>query len=288
MIKKLHFCESCRNEIVDITSILFVEDESDRGFCSKECIMKFYRPYMVKLEGEEAAFRKVLELDNEQQHLDLLANNHYINNTLKFPTETWIVTDELSKSFYTHILELSVNGQDLYLILICSYIESGPSFVFYKTITGSIDLVNMYRRDMKYSKVTDPVNAEDSQKIEIPNDVVEYVESKKSQLLALFVINRKVGDIQIDNFAMYDKYMQQTLLAPDEVYEYCDDDGDTLQNYIKSFKLGTASFFYVVIVYQHKDTDVTYAVPILGLPSVDEEGYAQFARGTKLNEVLNS
>jgi YHS domain-containing protein len=130
MIKTLFFCEYCRKHLLDVNEIHFVEDQSDRGFCSEKCILEFYRPYMLAFEDEESQFRSSLRLPPEESHSDVLASDHYLQLALKNPSEVWQIENDLNQRFYTHILEFSLNGEVYYMILICSYIDGAPSFVF--------------------------------------------------------------------------------------------------------------------------------------------------------------
>ena len=101
---------------------------------------------------------------------------------------------------------------------------------------------------------------------------------------------RNAADIPIEQFFNYDKYLDLTIENPDEIYELEDDEGDTIHTFIKSFKEGEVSFFYVVITLPHRIPEVKEmaVLPILGFPSVDESLYPEYAIGKKLNEILKN
>ncbi len=292
MINQLYFCECCRKQIENVGDLHFVEDHSDRGFCSEKCIKDFYRPYMQQLEIEEKEQRKSMQILAEEDDLDYLANEHYLNQALYHPHEKWLLENEMGQKFYTHILNIETELGPLYFILICSCIDNDPSFVFYRMVTRHIPLKEYYQRDI-------PVEENDSSEkyvkdiedqYEIPADIIELLENKKSQILAQMMQERSPGDIAIEDFTSYDKFLEQTIENPDEIYEYEDAEGDVLNNFIKSFKVKELSFFYVAILYpyQIEKTGDKAVLPIMGFPSVDNNLYPNYALGKNLNEKLKN
>lgn len=293
MIKKLFFCENCRTQIDDVSQIHFVEDHSDRGFCSEKCILQFYRPYMELMEQEEFQFRSQLGLPPEEGHNELLAQNHYIQLALNSPTEIWQVENDLGQKFYTHILEIRVGGQDVFMILLCSYIDGSPSFVFYRTITMHKDLVDLYRRDVEVEidEIDEADISEMDQKMQITQDVMEQIEFKKSTLLADMLLKREPNDISFERFSDYDDYMEETLTDPDEVYEYEDEEGDIIHTCIKSYQKDSSSFFYILLALPFRESANSkeiVMIPILGFPSNDKNLYPKYATGKRLDEALKN
>jgi hypothetical protein len=293
MIKNLYFCEKCRKPIQTVSEIHFVEEHSDRGFCGEQCIMEFYRPFMLEIENEELDFRQKLSLPVEDTYSEIIGNEHYLELALNGPTETWFLKNELEQAFYTHILEVNYNGLELFFIIICSYVDGEPSFVYYRTATVHTELVEKYRRDSEFSLSElgeNSTSEHDPEQIEIANEIIELLESKKSSVLAEMMENRNPADIQIEEFLKYDKYLDLTISDPDEIYENEDLAGDMLHTFIKSFKEGEVPFFFVVITFPHKIPDMKEmaVLPILGFPSIDESLYPKYAVGKKLNEMLKN
>lgn len=292
MIKKLFFCESCRTQIADVEEIHYIEENSDRGFCSEKCIMDFYRPYMSLLEKEETQLRSDLALTSEEDYLDISANDHYLQMALSHPHEVWVSVDDIGQRFYTHIIEVNRDGEKIYFIIICSYVEGGPSFVYYRLATKYEEILNKYRRDDKYDeKFEEQAQAQnDLNQFQIPPEVIETMERKKSHLLSELMMNIKPHDIAIEEYVHYDQYMETTINDPDEIYSIEDEEGDELCTYIKSYKLNENTFFYIAIVYPFESEELGQKVylPIMGFPSVDEEVYKIYASGKKLNDSLKN
>ncbi len=288
MILHLQFCEKCRKLVKSVEDLHFIEENSDRGFCSEKCILEFYRPFMQAFEEEENSIRASLNLVQESESLEIMGNEHFLQTALDRPHEIWLAENEVGQAFYTHILELDMDAKGQYFILICAYIEGAPSFVYYRTITADERLLNHFRRDhLLEQEQLDALKEQHVLEQEgIPPEVIEEVELKKSELLAQMMQVRSIGDIELEEFPNYDSYLEKTLSLPDEIYEFDDDAGDTIHCFLKSFKLGETSFFYVVLamIYQESGQNKTFYIPILGFPSVDEKLYGNYAQGKKLNQ----
>ncbi|MDP7320915.1 MAG: hypothetical protein QF441_09920 [Bacteriovoracaceae bacterium] len=291
MLNSLYFCENCRQLVADVSQLHFVEENSDRGFCCENCIMEFYRPFLLAFENEEELLRDKLNLFDEDYD-DQLSEEGLLDRVLMQPDERWLDTNELGQKFYTHILRLNKEGIAFYFIAICSYIESGPSFVYYRLATKHEGLLQKYKRGEKLdAQVSLEASEEDSVKdITIEPEVIDLLESKKSLLLAWLMEIRSEVDIEFEQFHLYDKYLSETIETPDEVYEYEDEAGDTLNNYIKSFKIDKTEFFYVVIAYPYEIAaeNKMAILPILSFPSIDKSLYPHVTLGKKLTHALKN
>jgi len=291
MIKKLFFCEQCRKQLEDVSLIHFVEDHSDRGFCSETCILDFYRPYMQALEDEEHQFRQELNMNDNEGHSEILGSDHYLQLALNSPSETWRVENDLNQKFYTHILQIQIDSKDFFIILICSHIDGAPSFVFYRTLTSSMDLLKKYQRDhlLVINEQEDEFLSQEEDETDLGQEIIEQIEFKKSFLLADMLEKRMPNDIGFEKFPEYDQYLELTLKSPDEIYEFEDDEGDILHTCIKSYQLGEKSFFYILIAMPYgggNDGEGIVMVPILGFPSNDKTLYPKYAIGKRIDPTL--
>lgn len=286
MIKSTFFCESCRKIVNDISQLYFVEENSDRGFCSEECIKDFYRPIMKFLEQEETVFRKELNLEDEEHLLHLFGKEKLLENAISNPDEKWLLVNDVDQKFITHFYKFSHEGIQTFLILICTYIEDEPSFVYYRTITQEKDLIAKYQREFLLE--VEEENKLTSQESEIPTEFFEMLETKKSSLLAEHLVLRKESDITFEEFYHYEKFLESTMKSPDEVYQIEDDEGDDLYVYIKSFLELDKTFFYIVLAYKYKSKKDSVFVPALGFPSNDKELYPHYAKGISLKDQIKN
>jgi hypothetical protein len=290
MIKKLYFCESCRTEVKDASTLQFVEENSDRGFCSEKCILDFYRPYMAAFEEEEDQLREQYNFQHEDQYLSITSNQDFLNKALSTPDEVWCFENELEQKFFTHVTEVQENDLKLFYIIICSYVDDSPSFVFYRIATQYEEIANFYRREAEVEiNSLESLSYHDGQAdLDIDPEVIEALELKKSSMLAQMLASRKASDIDFEEFASYDEYMDSTLESPDDVYEYEDDEGDTINTFIKTFFTNKISFFYIVVTQQYTIKNDLSILPIIGFPTIDKDIYQEFAKGKKLNETLKN
>ena len=64
--KNVYICNQCKKLISDIEELLFVEENSPRGFCSEKCIEGFYTPLFNHFENAVKKYREELKLEDEE------------------------------------------------------------------------------------------------------------------------------------------------------------------------------------------------------------------------------
>jgi len=290
MSKKLYFCTSCRKKIPKVDQLLFVE-ESKRGFCSEDCIVEFFSPYMKSLDAEEVSFRESLGLEPEIDAV-LFQDKSLFEEALYNPKEVWLEKNDLQEEYYTHITPISDNK---FFILICSYYEGEPAFVFFKTITSSVDLVQFYKRDSLVEGergAAEPEAAELDvmEEISLPSEIVEDIDLKKSEHLASLLERRKETDISFEEYGLYDDYITLTLDDPDDEFQSEDNAGDSIYTFIKSFQKEGQAFFYIVICLRVNipGGDDSALMPVITFPSIDDDLYTFYAVGDKKNKRITN
>ena len=290
MTKKLYFCNSCRKKIGKIEELLFVE-ESKRGFCSEDCIVDFFSPYMKHFDYEEQDRRLELDIVSEEISIALYQDKSLFEMALYSPSEVWSERNDLGEEFFTHIHSID---DELSYILICSYYESDPSFVFFKTLTKSKALIHKYQREHRVvSEDESSIDKKDKNSLDdisLPAEVIEGVDLKKSEYLAKLLINRKESDISIEQYPIYDDYITLTLNDPDDEFHSEDDAGDSIYTFVKSFKKSGQDFFYIVICLNVDipNSSDTALLPVITFPSIDEELYRLYAVGLKKKNRVTS
>ena len=293
MLESSFFCEKCREKVSSIDQLFFVEDQSDRGFCSEDCIKTFYKPFMRLMEEEEILFRSRLNLDEEDESLAFLSREELIDSGIHLPDEVWLMSNEIGQNFYTHLKKFSDKGKEYFLILICAYIDESPSFVFYRTISSHNLLVDQYRRSSEIEVERElpvrPLGIDD-----IPAEIIENLDLKKSSFLAELLNLRSESDIGFELFMDYDKFLKETMETPDEVYLFEDEEGDEIYTFIKSFIEDEHTFFYIALAQAYQADDradkkpENLMLPILSFPSRDHHLYPEYARGHKVRGKLKN
>lgn len=246
---------------------------------------------MGQLEKEEHEFRSQLGYAGEDHYSQILADSDLLHQNLYGPDEKWVVENDLGQHYYTHITKIEEGGIAVFFILICSYIDQGPSFVFYRTVTRHLELVEKYRRDQKFDAEVESEQNTMSEEEEdilnnIPSEVFDDIEFRKSEALAHLLTHKSEADIPIEKFIEYDVCMETTINFPDEIYE---NDDETL-TYIKLFNDDKGTYTYYVLMLKISVQNMTEKplMPILGFPSQDAEIYKTYATGKRMNETLKN
>lgn len=266
--------------------------------------MEFHAPYMESFEKEEFELRQIAGIGSEQELNELYQRHDIFQNALTNPKEVWFEKNPIGEEYHTHIYEFKHEGEKTYYIIVCSYFDEAPSFVFFKSLTRSKELAELYRKG-GVKKDLDPKSQEASVKfeaephdeeekgpeVEIPQDVLEDLDLKKSEYLATLLEVRSDDDISFETFSDYDEYLPLTIEDPDEIYSKEDEAGDEVHTYIKSFQAHGIPFFYVVIcmkvdISQPKDHEAL--LPVLSFPSKDQGLYKDYAVGERISSMVKN
>ena len=137
-----------------------------------------------------------------------------------------------------------------YLASLCLVFENKPFFIFLVTATKEVSLLNEFRIGKELENLEEFLKndtGENGQKIKYPLKYLKQLKVKKSAFLASLLEQRSSKDIPYEDFYCYDRFMEDTLEVPDEVYTERDRDGDDLFTYIKAHEKDGKSFYYFVI-----------------------------------------
>lgn len=299
-------CSHCRSRIQRVEDALFVDASTNRPFCSKACIVEFHRPYTELFASEEERVRKensVLDECNQAFFEQMMDDEVIFRRNVDSPDSVWRYENAIGEVYYTHICECRSSQQaGWFYISICSYFDNTPSFVFFKTVTRSERVLSYYRRGSEIGakaqthlpsqELSDiDKDVEPEMRVDIPSEVMESVELKKSEYLAQLLEVHSDKDIAFEQFGAYDDYLPLTLDDADEVYEQEDDAGDKIKTFIKSFVANKMTFFYVVICLDMELSEQGHnsaLLPILSFPSADKELYKLYARGRRISSMIKN
>lgn len=271
--------------------------------------MEFHAPYMESFEIEELEERQRLGLGPETDLDSVFTRHDLFQQALNEPQEVWFERNPIGEEYHTHIAKCLFDDKEFNYILICSYFDDAPSFVFFKCATTSDALTDFYRtgqlvsgsnksvamsvaaEELESASAKEEDEQEKAPEVEIPPEVLEELDSKKSEYLAQLLQNRQEVDIPFELFGKYDDYLPLTIEDPDEIYSKEDIAGDEVQTYIKSFQAFGEAFFYVVICMKiavKKPEDHEALLPILSFPSTDQGLYKDYAVGERIAGALKS
>jgi hypothetical protein len=120
---------------------------------------------------------------------------------------------------------------------------------------------------------------------------MQLLEAKKSKLLADLLLKRKDDDIAFEDFSNFEKFFEQTLQDPDEVFETKDNEGDIFFNYIKNYSEANRTFFYIISCLKRIDSETSTEInvfPVLAFPTNDLNLYSDFRVGTRISGQLKN
>ncbi len=267
-----YFCTECKKELQHLDQLLFVEEGSNRGFCSEDCILDFYQIYVnyykKKLQDE------IQRLGLDESILIKKDDDDLVEELSRGPSEIYCLSNELNEEVYFYIKKVG----KITSVMTCSVFNQTPAFIFNIFHTENIDLINSYRigekREMQLRQ-----NEEVST---VEAELIQSLENKKSQLLSEVIIERKDSDIPIEFFSEFDEFISETMDLPDEVYSMTDIEGDKIFYFLRSFSNPKfKNFYYIVISLELKtDETVTY-IPILSFPTNDIFVYQNYRRGSR-------
>lgn len=284
----------------NLDDLLFIDEYSHKGFCSEECIEDFYFPLIKYYEVVEHSLRRKHNIANELPPGTII-DGDVVEAVLDSPNEIFRQTNELNETFYNFIKHYT----DFSVVVVSSVYRKEASFIFLATRTKSQALITEFRYG---EMVTDWTRTEEEEDHEIDVEMeeqevsmeeddnadedmifIQLLESKKSNLLAEILMNRKDNDIPFEDYAGYESCFQETLDSPDEVFEKKDKEGDLIFTYIKAFIRGKETFYYIVTCLKRlMEGENVNVYPILALPTQDIEMWQEFRGGTKLSGPLKN
>jgi hypothetical protein len=282
-----------------LDDLLFIDEYSHKGFCSEECIEDFYFPLIKHYEMIEHSLRRKHRIENELPHGSIIEAD-MVEAVLEDPSEIFRQTNELHETFYNFIKHYT----DFSVIVVASVYRKEASFVFLATRTKSQALITEFRygelvmdwtrteveedEEISVELEADEVNMDEENEDE-DMIFIQLLESKKSNLLAEILMNRKDDDIPFEDYTGYESCFQETLDSPDEVFEKKDKEGDVIFTYIKAFSRGRETFYYIVTCLKRiMEGENVNVYPILALPTIDMEMCQEFRGGTRLSGPLKN
>lgn len=300
----IYYCSECKRVVKSLEDLLFIEEHSHKGFCTESCIEDFYLPLIRYFEVLENKLRLKHNVSNE--FLGTAVSDSCFEDIISKPDEVYKKSNELHESFFSFIKNYGVKS----IVVVASVYNFEPSFIFLTLQTSSTQLINEFRYGENVTLwflqsselVKETANGEvmDQGEEMQPDDTdadadllfMQHLESKKSKVLAEILMKRKDNDISFEDYTDYDFCFQETLDLPDEVFEYKDNEGDTLFFYLKSFTSGlnlSNSYTYIIIAIKQKDDhDKVNVYPVLVVPTSDMELCQEFRKGARLTGALKN
>lgn len=113
----------------------------------------------------------------------------------------------------------------------------------------------------------------------IPEDVIEWINLKKSEYLSKLIQFQANGDYGFEEFHLFDQYIPGTIENPDKSFETTID-SQKVRIYLKTYKV--KSFFHQVVigaVVPDKEKNANVYVPIISFVTRFDELVKEFCVG---------
>lgn len=288
--QSLYYCTECKRVVDDVDSLLFVEENTTKSFCSEECIENFFRPLTKHYQSLEKSLRQKygIEIEAIETNKD---DEILMEMASKSAHEIWICPNQLGEEVYSFIY----HHRDFSIVILCTVFNYSPSYVYLFTKTKHKDFLEHFRIGTMIENPQHFLHDSKKEDEKAQQEFITLLEAKKSSFLAMLLEMQNPNDIQIDQFHMYEKYFEGTLNFPDEVYLTEDKEHDEVLVYIKSHEVQHHSFFYYAICLRmprhenNENEEGVYSMfPILAFPSVDPEINRFFRQGTLVAGHLRS
>jgi hypothetical protein len=288
--KLVFYCYQCKKISHNLSEFLFVEEDSNKSFCSDKCIEGFFSPLVDYYDSEEKKFRS--ELDLHEKHLvDFLSDDEKIDELLTTPDEIWCQENEFQDKLYTLIKRFKIDHDKSFSLIVLSFMYADkPSFILFMTATEDERVLEKFKVGTK-TEMSISKSSSSSSVLEIDAETLTLLESKKSSYLAEMLDKRSPADIPFESFHLYEEYLDPTMQNPDEIFKLKDDEGDEIFTYIKAQVKDTISFYYLVVCYSLKQgpsKDKETLIPILSFPTLDGELYSNYKLGELIQGVVKN
>jgi hypothetical protein len=208
------------------------------------------------------------------------------------PDEIWCYENGIKEEIYSFIKKINIDGsKPFYVIIMCTIFDTYPGFVLLSTVTESKFFMEEFRFGEEVNLVEHFSDDLDVEGMDIGNDEVESIEQKKSEILAKHISLHSPVDIPIDNYELYDEYVDSTMDSPDEIIKREDSEGDIIYTYIKAYDKSGVSFYYFVIcmkIESNAEEMQELIIPMLHFPTVDGDLYKSYHEGEKVSGALKN
>ncbi len=282
------FCANCRKSLAEIETILFVEKEVGRCFCSEECIHDYFQPAVDAMLEEHDRLRSRGDYgDGAGERF-----SQYRALTLEDPDEVWLNETDSGERHFTFMSKFR-SGEDAFTyVCVCLTIEGVPSFVFLGFATRDEDLVEQYRRGTEIpleSPAAEPevaggpedsaANLADAAANEIGRQLLwEKLfagEGASSSDL------RRSDDIPREQFDQFVQFIEPTMDDPDEIWSFVDPEKQKWLTFISIYKdhEDEETFFSMIVVCRLFENGEMQMVS--AFPTIDPDFAQKFRRGVQ-------
>lgn len=245
-------------------------------FCSEPCITEFFAPEIHRLEKEY--FRRLSPNDLTGEEREGLAHLRWI--TLQEPDEIWREKTLNGDHRFTLISEFQPEDKKVWSICICLFLRGEPSFLYLAFSTRNAAMANHYRKGERVEVVREKGGSSEfrgesrgesrgkslgeasrgGEGTEAAEKVIDGLAEEWTEdetLRAQMREERRLDDIPISEFALYQSCLEETLDSPDEVWSLLLEEKSPIRLYhfVKSYPEEKPEIWYIVVARELDDEE---------------------------------
>lgn len=266
------FCQSCRKPLGADDKIVYVEEATNRFFCSEKCIRTYYDPMSEYYRQQMLGIRDPHDIPEG----DFDEYESYAPLCLSDPDEIWVEETENGETVTTFLSNFTNEGGKFTYVVMCFCLEMEPTYILLSFPTRDKKLVEEFRRGEKIeiTEDSDEVTAEP----EVSPVLNEDFMAKQGNAIEEEMLRyRSPSDIPQKEFEEHAHFLDQTIENPDEVWELQDDGGNTLLTLISQQEENL--YYMVICTYdQRMESQESWRV-IYHFPTNDPAMVQRYRRG---------
>jgi len=253
----IHCCE-CNRLIQAREQALFIEEDVGRYFCEEACIVAHFTGDIEKIEREYG--RHVSANDLKPEERERYAHLRWA--AIEEPEEIWREKVASGDYRYTLVSRFQPENKPVWGVAVCLMLRKEPSFLFIAFVTSDEALVNVFRKGErqkgKSKKAAAAISvAEESFSGEVAaqdkNDFLAEPWSESDSVRAGILKNRKTNDIPVEDFAFYQKCLEETLQEPSELWSFsASKSKKRVYHFIREYE-HDSNYWYVVMAKDASD-----------------------------------
>ena len=121
----------------------------------------------------------------------------------------------------------------------------------------------------------------------IPEEIVEWINLKKSEYLSKLIQHQTSDDFGVEEFHLFDSTLPDTIENPDKTFELVED-GQIVRTYLRTYKMKEKFHQLVIgVLVQDKKLEANVFVPILSFVTRKDELVKEFSVGQVSRPTLN-
>lgn len=252
------FCQNCRTALGADEKVVYVEENSNRFFCSEKCIRAYYDPLADFYKKQMLGIRDPHDIAEG----DFDEYESYAPLCLANPDEIWAEETENGESVTYFLANFTNEGGKFTYVVMCFCLELEPTYIILSFPTRDKRLVEEFRRGQQVEIAKEGEEPTEPDVSSALND--DFLARQGQAIEEDMLRHRRANDIPKSEFDDYAHLLDQTIENPDEVWELQDEGDNTLLTLLHS---QDENLHYVVIcncersAEGHENWRVIYSFP---------------------------